>query len=92
LTHTFRFYRSAFHSIQLVRDTTHICGVCSGTSVSVLAVQNMDASGTVDKSQELEFKALEGSLSMMSKGGLFDICYADAQLKTCTVLNDVLDL
>jgi hypothetical protein len=35
---------------------------------SVLAVQNMDASGTVAKEQEIEFNALEGSLSMMSKG------------------------
>lgn len=34
----------------------------------VLAVQNMEASGTVAKAQEIEFKALEGSLSMMSKG------------------------
>jgi hypothetical protein len=34
----------------------------------VLAVQNMEASGTIAKSQEIEFKALEGSLSMMSKG------------------------
>ena len=28
----------------------------------------MGASGTVAKEQEVEFKALEGSLSMMSKG------------------------
>lgn len=35
---------------------------------SVLAVQNMGASGTVVKDQEIEFNALEGSLSMMSKG------------------------
>jgi osomolarity two-component system sensor histidine kinase SLN1 len=28
----------------------------------------MDASGTVAKEQEIEFNALEGSLSMMSKG------------------------
>ena len=28
----------------------------------------MEASGSVAKSQEIEFKALEGSLSMMSKG------------------------
>lgn len=34
----------------------------------VLAVQNMDASGTIAKGQEIEFNALEGSLSMMSKG------------------------
>lgn len=35
---------------------------------AVLAVQNMEASGTVAKEQDIEFKALEGSLSMMSKG------------------------
>jgi osomolarity two-component system sensor histidine kinase SLN1 len=34
---------------------------------SVLAVQNMEATGSVPKDQELEFKALTGSLSMMSK-------------------------
>lgn len=34
----------------------------------VLAVQNLEASGIVSKSQDIEFKALEGSLSMMSKG------------------------
>lgn len=34
----------------------------------VLAVQNMEASLSIAKSQEIEFKALEGSLSMMSKG------------------------
>ena len=28
----------------------------------------MDASGTIAKDQEIEFNALEGSLSMMSKG------------------------
>ncbi|KAJ3863255.1 Tco5, signal transduction HAMP domain histidine kinase [Lentinula novae-zelandiae] len=33
----------------------------------LLAVQNMSASGTIVKSLELEFTALEGSLSMMSK-------------------------
>lgn len=40
----------------------------------VLAVQNMDASGTVAKGQEIEFAALEGSLSMMSKGPPFSGC------------------
>ena len=35
---------------------------------AVLATQNMEASGVVPKAQEIEFKALEGSLSMMSKG------------------------
>ena len=37
---------------------------------SVIAVQNMEASGIVAKEQEVEFRALEGSLSMMSKGSL----------------------
>ncbi|KAI0685603.1 hypothetical protein BC835DRAFT_1289856 [Cytidiella melzeri] len=36
-------------------------------NTALLAVQNMDASGTVAKTQDIEFKALEGSLSMMSK-------------------------
>lgn len=36
--------------------------------MTVLAVQNMEAHGSVPKAQEIEFKALEGSLSMMSKG------------------------
>lgn len=36
-------------------------------NTALLAVQNMAASGTVDKSMTIEFKALEGSLSMMSK-------------------------
>jgi len=36
-------------------------------NTALLAVQNMEASGTVDKGQEIEFTALEGSLSMMSK-------------------------
>ena len=35
---------------------------------SVLAVQNMEASGAIAREQELEFNALEGSLGMMSKG------------------------
>ncbi|KAH7105908.1 hypothetical protein BKA62DRAFT_344375 [Auriculariales sp. MPI-PUGE-AT-0066] len=34
---------------------------------ALLAVQNMEASGNVDKEQELEFVALQGSLTMMSK-------------------------
>ncbi|GAW08294.1 histidine kinase [Lentinula edodes] len=36
-------------------------------NTALLAVQNMSASGTIVKSLELEFTALEGSLSMMSK-------------------------
>ncbi|KZT67331.1 hypothetical protein DAEQUDRAFT_729184 [Daedalea quercina L-15889] len=36
-------------------------------NTALLAVQNMEASGSVARSQEIEFKALEGSLSMMSK-------------------------
>ena len=43
-------------------------GVLTSVVLLVLAVQNMEASGSVAKSQEIEFKALEGSLSMMSKG------------------------
>ena len=44
----------------------------------MLAVQNMEASGTVAKGQEIEFSALEGSLSMMSKG----LCSVDC-LRLC---------
>ncbi|KII85995.1 hypothetical protein PLICRDRAFT_667467 [Plicaturopsis crispa FD-325 SS-3] len=36
-------------------------------NTALLAVQNMAASRTVARSQDVEFKALEGSLSMMSK-------------------------
>ncbi|KAG5725064.1 Signal transduction histidine-protein kinase BarA [Termitomyces sp. T112] len=36
-------------------------------NTALLAVQNMGASGTIAKEQEIEFSALEGSLSMMSK-------------------------
>ncbi|KAI0923514.1 hypothetical protein AcV5_009035 [Taiwanofungus camphoratus] len=36
-------------------------------NTALLAVQNMEAYGSVAKAQEIEFTALEGSLSMMSK-------------------------
>ncbi|EKM50704.1 uncharacterized protein PHACADRAFT_188239 [Phanerochaete carnosa HHB-10118-sp] len=36
-------------------------------NTALLAVQNMEASGTIARTQDIEFKALEGSLSMMSK-------------------------
>ncbi|KAF8892172.1 hypothetical protein BD779DRAFT_1784373 [Infundibulicybe gibba] len=36
-------------------------------NTALLAVQNMEASGTVARDQEIEFSALVGSLSMMSK-------------------------
>ncbi|KAH9930211.1 uncharacterized protein B0H18DRAFT_1116910 [Fomitopsis serialis] len=36
-------------------------------NTALLAVQNMEASGSVAKAQDIEFRALEGSLSMMSK-------------------------
>ncbi|KAF9560107.1 hypothetical protein CPC08DRAFT_708306 [Agrocybe pediades] len=36
-------------------------------NTALLAVQNMEASGTIAKDQEIEFNALCGSLSMMSK-------------------------
>lgn len=36
-------------------------------NTALIAVQNMAASGTVAKEQDVEFRALEGSLSMMSK-------------------------
>ncbi|KAI0318763.1 hypothetical protein OF83DRAFT_1231076 [Amylostereum chailletii] len=36
-------------------------------NTALLAVQNMQATATVPRSQDIEFKALEGSLTMMSK-------------------------
>ena len=61
----------------------------------MLAVQNMQASGTI--TQDIEFKALEGSLSMMSKGSpLLPSSWKRSRpaliLGFPTVLNDVLDL
>jgi hypothetical protein len=44
------------------------CGVIHPLLCIVLAVQNMAASGTVAQNQEIEFTALKGSLTMMSKG------------------------
>ena len=65
----------------------------TGMRPAVLAVQNMEAHGSVAKAQEIEFKALEGSLSMMSKGaascGLHGVVLIGFHT---SVLNDVLDL
>lgn len=36
-------------------------------NTALLAVQNMEATGSVARAQEVEFRALEGSLNMMSK-------------------------
>ena len=43
--------------------------VVVNSSLSVLAVQNMVAYNAVSKTHEVECKALETSLNMMSKGG-----------------------
>lgn len=54
----------------------------------------MSACNAVDKSHEIEFQALEGSLDMMSKGWSGTTLpkhFADGGLCTI-VLNDVLDL
>ena len=64
----------------------------NSTHTPVLAVQNMDASGTVAKTQEIEFRALEGSLSMMSKGLPPILPPQDVRAYDVLVLNDVLDL
>ncbi|KAI0296554.1 hypothetical protein B0F90DRAFT_1636279 [Multifurca ochricompacta] len=57
------------------RLTSCQCGVVTQVRVplntALLAVQNMEASRIVPRAQEIEFKALEGSLSMMSKGAHF---------------------
>jgi hypothetical protein len=51
----------------------------------------MGASGTIAKDQDIEFKALEGSLSMMSKGSsLYSLLHKF--LTPFLVLNDILDL
>jgi hypothetical protein len=56
----------------------------------------MEASGIVPRAQEIEFKALEGSLSMMSKGEynlLAPLARISCLMPLCLpVLNDVLDL
>lgn len=64
--------RYVFHEVRVPLNTARKCPGYSNEShlilsTTVLAVQNMEASGTVAKTQEVEFKALEGSLSMMSK-------------------------
>ncbi|KAF9269218.1 hypothetical protein L218DRAFT_953768 [Marasmius fiardii PR-910] len=51
----YRLTSYVFHEVRVPLNT------------ALLAVQNMSASGTIAKSQEVEFNALEGSLSMMSK-------------------------
>ncbi|KAH7874085.1 hypothetical protein F5879DRAFT_964707 [Lentinula edodes] len=51
----YRLTSYVFHEVRVPLNT------------ALLAVQNMSASGTIVKSLELEFTALEGSLSMMSK-------------------------
>lgn len=60
--------------------------------LAVLAVQNMQANGTI--AQDIEFKALEGSLSMMSKGSSSPLPRTGVLLTLTepAVLNDVLDL
>jgi len=58
----------------------------------VLAVQNIEASGTVIKPLELEFNALSGSLTVMSKGLNVLSELKPTQSNSFIVLNDVLDL
>ena len=60
----------------------------------MLAVQNMGACNAVDKSHEIEFQALEGSLDMMSKGWSGTILpeHLTDGGHCVIVLNDVLDL
>ena len=52
---------TCYHRVVISRNLIHNHPV-------VLAVQNMDACNAVNKSHEIEFQALEGSLNMMSKG------------------------
>ncbi|KIK56435.1 hypothetical protein GYMLUDRAFT_47200 [Collybiopsis luxurians FD-317 M1] len=51
----YRLTSYVFHEVRVPLNT------------ALLAVQNMSATGTIAKSLELEFTALEGSLNMMSK-------------------------
>lgn len=51
----------------------------------------MEASGTVPKGQDIEFAALEGSLSMMSKGIPAFSIRMNLKANIILVLNDVLD-
>ncbi|KAG9224045.1 hypothetical protein CCMSSC00406_0004339 [Pleurotus cornucopiae] len=61
-------------------------------NTALLAVQNMEASGAITKRFEIEFNALEGSLSMMSKGKMLPYSVAPhPPNQWMTVLNDVLD-
>jgi len=57
--------RPAKHSMYVLCNCTILHQL---TSNQVLAVQNLEASGIIAKDQAVEFNALEGSLSMMSKG------------------------
>ena len=73
------FCRYVFHEVRVPLNTAcryipEFLAPCLIRISVVLAVQNMEASGTVDKGQEIEFTALEGSLSMMSKGLSFIDC------------------
>ena len=72
MTMTAWFHRSACHSTLLVSysilELEDDMEAYMRLRCIVLAVQNMEASGIVPRAQEIEFKALEGSLSMMSKG------------------------
>ncbi|KAF4592996.1 hypothetical protein EYR38_008703 [Pleurotus pulmonarius] len=60
--------------------------------LNTASVQNMEASGAITKRFEIEFNALEGSLSMMSKGKVLPSSVAPRPPNQwVTVLNDVLD-
>jgi hypothetical protein len=60
----------------------------------VLAVQNLEAAGCFSKEREkdIEYSALEGSLSMMSKGIYVSVIIVVTSADMVAVLNDVLDL
>lgn len=73
----------------------HLIGSLTSIQSAVLAVQNMNACNAVEKAHDIEFKALEGSLNMMSKGMSVTISSqnpTDGALFFVAVLNDVLDL
>ena len=55
--------------LNTARAYTRVAHLIEATdSRAVLATQNMEAGGAVPLESEIEFRALQGSLSMMSKG------------------------
>lgn len=76
------------------RQTDVLCGgdvqVRVPLNTALLAVQNMQASGMI--TQDIEFKALEGSLSMMSKGtcaSTRSMCFGTDDPSQCSTMSSI---